>query len=136
MASVSWLFQRAAQRIVAGPILFPIYSAYRWVENKYFLDIIDINRSKYPGYLWLSSLCRSEIYGRVWLHEGLPRWLSGKESTCQYKRLRRQGFDPQLRKIPWRRKWQPAVVYLPGKSHGQRQAAVHGVTKSPIRLNT
>ena len=62
MASVSWLFQRAAQRIVAGPILFPIYSTYGWVENKYFSDIIDINHSKYPGYLWLSSVCKSEIY--------------------------------------------------------------------------
>ena len=65
MASVSCLFQRAAQRIVAGPILLPIYSTYKWVENKYFLDIIDINRSKYPGYLWLSSWCRSEIYLRT-----------------------------------------------------------------------
>ena len=25
---------------------------------------------------------------------GLPRWLHGKESTCQYRRLRRCGFDP------------------------------------------
>ena len=23
-------------------------------------------------------------------------------------------------KIPWRRKWQPTPVFLPGKSHGQR----------------
>ena len=23
-------------------------------------------------------------------------------------------------KIPWRRKWQPTLVFLPGKSHGQR----------------
>ena len=28
---------------------------------------------------------------------------------------------PGLRgKIPWRRKWQPTPVFLPGKSHGQR----------------
>ena len=25
-----------------------------------------------------------------------------------------------VRKIPWRRKWQPTLVFLPGKSHGQR----------------
>jgi len=26
--------------------------------------------------------------------------------------------DPvQVRKIPWRRKWQPTPVFLPGKSH-------------------
>ena len=24
------------------------------------------------------------------------------------------------RKIPWRRKWQPSPVFLPGESHGQR----------------
>ena len=27
---------------------------------------------------------------------------------------------PWLRKIPWRRKWQPTPVFLPGESHGQR----------------
>ena len=25
-----------------------------------------------------------------------------------------------VRKIPWRRKWQPTPVFLPGESHGQR----------------
>ena len=33
---------------------------------------------------------------------------------------RRPGFDPWVRKIPWRRKWQPTPVPSPGKSHGQR----------------
>ena len=32
----------------------------------------------------------------------------------------RPGFDPWVRKILWRRKWQPTPVLLPGKSHGQR----------------
>ena len=40
-----------------------------------------------------------------------------KESTCQ---CRRHGFNPWVRKIPWRRKWQPAPELLPGKPHGQR----------------
>ena len=48
---------------------------------------------------------------------GLPRWLSGKESACQ---CRRHGFDPWVRKMPWRRKWQPTPVFLPGESHGRR----------------
>ena len=30
------------------------------------------------------------------------------------------GFDPWVAKIPWRRKWQPISVFLPGKSHGWR----------------
>ena len=32
----------------------------------------------------------------------------------------RLGFDPWVRKIPWRRKWQPTPVLLPGKFQGQR----------------
>ena len=49
----------------------------------------------------------------------LPRWRSGKESAYQHRRCRRPWFDPWLGKIPWRRKWQPTPVFLPGKSHGQ-----------------
>ena len=37
--------------------------------------------------------------------------------------LRRYRFDPQVEKIPWRRKWQPIAVFLPGESHGQRSLA-------------
>ena len=28
--------------------------------------------------------------------------------------------QPWVRKIPWKRKWQPAPVFLPRESHGQR----------------
>ena len=34
--------------------------------------------------------------------------------------VQRSRFDPWVRKIAWRRKWQPTQVFLPGKSHGQR----------------
>ena len=47
----------------------------------------------------------------------------------QSRSCRRHRFDPWVRKIPWRRKWQPTPVFLPGKSHGQRSLAVHGITK-------
>ena len=50
---------------------------------------------------------------------GLPRWLHGKEPTCQGKRHRGRGLDPWVGKIPWRRKWQPTPVFLPGKSLGR-----------------
>ena len=36
---------------------------------------------------------------------------------------RRHGFDPWVVKMPWRRKWQPTPVFLPGKCHGQRSLA-------------
>ena len=51
---------------------------------------------------------------------GLPRWLSGKESAWQCRRLRRCGLDPWDGKIPRRRKWYPTLVLLWGQSHGQR----------------
>ena len=44
----------------------------------------------------------------------------GIESACQCKRHKRHEFAPWVKKIPWRRKWQPSPVSLPGKSHGQR----------------
>ena len=30
------------------------------------------------------------------------------------------GSIPWVRKFPWRRKWQPTPLFLPGKSHGRR----------------
>ena len=45
---------------------------------------------------------------------GLPWWLS----LCL--QCGRPGFDPWVGKIPWRRKWQPTPVFLPGESHGRR----------------
>ena len=49
----------------------------------------------------------------VYIPTGLRRWLSGIESTCQYRKCRRHGFNSRVRKIPWRRKWQPTPVFLP-----------------------
>ena len=83
-----------------------------WSTKKYIIyvsNLMNLLVSVYPG--------------------GLPWWLSGKESACEY---RRHGFDLWVRNIPWRKKWQPTPVFLPGESHGQRSLAgtVHGVAKS------
>ena len=42
---------------------------------------------------------------------------NGKSICLQRGRPR---FDPWVGKIPWRRKWQPTPIFLPGKSHGRR----------------
>ena len=54
------------------------------------------------------------------MYTWLPRWLSGKESTCQGRSHRRPMFNAWVRKIPWRREWLPTPVSLPGEFHGQR----------------
>ena len=62
----------------------------------------------------------------------LPKWHSGKESTCQYRRHERHGFSSLVGKIPWSRKWQHTLVFFPRRFHGQRSlmATVFGVTKN------
>ena len=45
-------------------------------------------------------------------------WLNGKELACSVPD--RSEFYPWVRKIPWRGKWQPTPVFLPGKTCGQR----------------
>ena len=51
--------------------------------------------------------------------EGFPGGASGDQAICQC-RCKRHGFDPRVGKIPWRRKWQPTLGFLLGKSHEQR----------------
>ena len=38
-----------------------------------------------------------------------------KEPACQCRGHRIHGFDPWVRKIPWRRAWQPTQVFMPGE---------------------
>ena len=35
----------------------------------------------------------------------------------------RDGFNPRIGKIPWRRQWQLTPVFSPGKFHGERSLA-------------
>ena len=50
----------------------------------------------------------------------------------------RHGFDTWVRKIPWRRDWQPTAVSLPGNSmdRGSWWAIVHRVAKSKTGLSS
>ena len=57
------------------------------------------------------------------IYRGFSGGTSGKEPTYQYRKCKRLEFDPWVRKIPWRRKWQPIPIFLPGKSHGLRSLA-------------
>ena len=46
-----------------------------------------------------------------------------KKPACRCRKHRRPRFDPWGRKIPWRRAWQPTLIFLPGESDGQRSPA-------------
>ena len=45
----------------------------------------------------------------------MAQWI---DSVCNPGNTR-DAFDPWVRKIPWRRAWQPTPVSMPGESHGQ-----------------
>ena len=72
--------------------------------------------SSTPPLLRDQSACRAAVQVTLPLicliHCRLPRGLNGKESACQCRRCRRLGFDPWVRKIPWRRIWQPTPLFL------------------------
>ena len=67
----------------------------------------------------------SEVCG-IFLDQGLNPYLlhwqvdSFTIEPPGKQRCQRHRFDPWVGKIPWRRKWQPTPVFLPGESHGQR----------------
>ena len=50
----------------------------------------------------------------------LNRFPGGSEVKASALQWGRPAFDPWIRKMPWRRKWQPAPVFLPVESHGWR----------------
>ena len=59
-------------------------------------------------------LCISPLLSFVW---GLPCSSVGKETSCNagvHLQSRRPWLDSWVGKIPWRKKWQPSPVFLPG----------------------
>ena len=70
----------------------------------------------------MMDLRNHRLYVRVKAKNGLPRWLSVKKKKIHLT-SRRCGFHPWVRKIPWRRKWKPTPVFLPGEFHRQRSLA-------------
>ena len=77
-------------------------------------------------YLWMFKLLQSTwsfssclMNQRInLLKMGFPGGAGGKEASCQCRRHKRCGFSPCVGKIPWRKKWQPTPVFLPGDSQG------------------
>ena len=66
-------------------------------------------------------------------HYSFPGGASGKEPTCQCRRHKTHGFNPWVRKIPWRRSWQPTPVFWLGVSHGQRSLVGYGPQRCRVR---
>ena len=74
-----------------------------WSQSKEYLELTEFRQSKNEF-----STERFEA-----IPNKMPDFPVGKESTFNAGDIG-HGFDP------WRRAWQPTLVFLPGDSHGQR----------------
>ena len=79
-----------------------------------------------PGSHSLEAAKRMKNSCLSYRERGLFVLFGGKEPTSQCRRYKRCGFNPWVRKIPWRREWQPVPVFLPGEFIGQRRMAGYG----------
>ena len=66
----------------------------------------EVNKSHYPCQIWASQVALV---------------VKKKKTRLRCRRHKRCGFNPWVRKIPWRRARWPTPAFLPGKSHGQRR---------------
>ena len=73
--------------------------------------------------LWLTKNDKFDMGELNKLLEGFPGGANDKESAAQCRRLKRWGFHPWVRKVPWRRAWQSTTVLAPGKFRGQMSLA-------------
>ena len=66
-------------------------------------------------------------YDKTRLRHGPSWWLGGKEPPANAGEASSipggGGVAVGVGNIPWRRKWQPTPVFLPGKPHGHRNLA-------------
>ena len=68
------------------------------------------------------SKCFTQIHFLI-IQRSFPGGSDGRESACNIG----DAGSVLGREDPWRRKWQPTPVFLPGRSHGQRSLAGYTV---------
>ena len=128
-----WTVPSSCDRIVSKETTFPSMACFSQVL--YILRMLPVSTSPCVNSSWANILHDISFY---WDYVGikieknqpirrclwLPRFFPGRsviKNLPANSRDRRYRFDPWVRKSPWRRKWQPTPVFLPGKSHGQRR---------------
>ena len=109
----NWAINTCAM-IADNPVLFPMSDCQHLGKKAgYFSSLC-------PAMAWswkLHNWVLISYFASPFQTGDFPGGSDGKSVCLQ---CRRSGFDSWVGKIPWRRKWQPTPVFLPGKFHGQR----------------
>ena len=82
------------------------FLVYRWPSSSCVLTWKKRQESSPASFIKILILLMRALWGFRW------------QSVCL--QCGGPGFEPWVGKIPWRRKWQPTSVLLPGESYGQR----------------
>ena len=101
--------------------LFVLNALLKQLIHFLFLDWILTDRAPQPIFSDMDS--KTQKWPQIQSPKNFPRGSEGKESS-QNAGGAKGGFDPWVRKISWRRKWEPTPGFLPGESHGQRSLMV------------
>ena len=98
-----------------------------WLDG--ITDSMDMSLSKFREMVKDRKSWHAAVHSIAKSQTQLSNWTTTKvrmsaSQVAQWRRThlpsRRHRFDPWVRKIPWRRKWQLTPVFLPVVSHEQR----------------
>ena len=103
-----------------NPLKNPQYQSLmelHWYDKRIPSDSVEAQNQELCGGTGALCFGPSQTSPSVSLHLAVSMWgfpsgSDGKESACN---AGDQGLIPGWGKIPWRRKWQPTPVFLPGK---------------------
>ena len=81
-----------------------------------------VSQNKFPccEEIFKLILVSLEIFSGKYVNTGASQVMLVVKNLPASARDKRRGFNPWVRKMPWRRAQQPPPVFLPGESHGQR----------------
>ena len=116
----------------------PSASSVQGILQSRTLEWVAISSSR--GSSWLrDGTCVSCVFciGSGFFTFSAPWWWMLSDENLYVVQCRGRRFKSWVRKSPWRRKWQPTPVFLPGKYHGQRSMAGYSPQgrKSRTRLS-
>ena len=112
-----WLFWGQQEQ---SHVTFILFLRIPFIAPGTFLAIVFLDNASFASQstnscTWRFLLGFSEsIWASIWRDLGSGSGFPGKESSCQFRRLR---FIPG---VGDQRKWPPTPVFLPGEFHGRR----------------